>query len=209
VATYFVRNGMIGVNATYRLVPNVQWPGGGDDVALMAKWLKANIAQYGGDPNAIFMIGHSAGGTHLGTYLYDAGSQPADGPEIAGAIFLSPAVDVPPPGGPREPVVRQYFGEDPAKWRERAPVGLVEAYKGRRVPTFLVTAEFDPAEIEVPSSELYTKLCRKYDACPRYLQLQGHNHVSSAYGLNTDDPTFGADAMAFIRSALAPQTANR
>jgi triacylglycerol lipase len=209
IATYFVRNGMIGVNATYRLVPNVQWPGGGEDVASMAKWLKANIAQYGGDPEAIFMIGHSAGGTHLGTYLYHEGVRSADGAPIAGAILLSPAVGVPPPGGPREQVVRQYFGDDPAKWTERSPIGLVDAYKGRKVPTFIVTAEFDPAEIESPTAELYAKLCKKYEACPRYLQLRGHNHVSMAYSLNTDDEVFGQAVIDFVRATLAPQAATR
>jgi hypothetical protein len=33
------------------------------------------------------MIGNSAGGTHLATYLDNASVQPADGPSVAGAIW--------------------------------------------------------------------------------------------------------------------------
>jgi hypothetical protein len=91
----------------------------------------------------------------------------------------------------------------------RSPVGLVDAYSGRRIPTFVVTAEFDPVEIKSPAAELYAKLRKKYEACPRYLQLRGHSQVSMAYSMNTDDDVFGQAVIDFIRATLAPQTATR
>ena len=70
VATYFARQGMLGVNGTYRLAPAAQWPAAAQDVGLLVKWLKANASAHGGDPERIYLIGHSAGATHIATYLY-------------------------------------------------------------------------------------------------------------------------------------------
>ena len=38
--TYFARQGMLGVNGTYRLAPAAQWPAAAQDVGLLVKWLK-------------------------------------------------------------------------------------------------------------------------------------------------------------------------
>jgi hypothetical protein len=70
VATYFARQGMLGVNGTYRLAPAAKWPAAAQDVGLLVKWLKANAGAHGGDPERIYLIGHSAGATHIATYLY-------------------------------------------------------------------------------------------------------------------------------------------
>src|ERR1043165_9924573 len=59
VPMYFARNGMLGVNATYRLAPAAQWPAAAQDVASLVAWLKANAARYGGDPNPIHPLGHA------------------------------------------------------------------------------------------------------------------------------------------------------
>ncbi len=80
VATYFARQGMLGVNATYRLAPAAQWPAAAQDVGLLVQWLKANSAVHGGDPSRIYLLGHSAGATHVATYVYQKDLHPADGP---------------------------------------------------------------------------------------------------------------------------------
>ena len=51
---------VIGVN--YRLYPKVKAPVYIEDAAAAVAWAFKNIASYGGDPNAIFISGHSAGG---------------------------------------------------------------------------------------------------------------------------------------------------
>jgi acetyl esterase/lipase len=38
VATYFARQGMLGVNGTYRLAPAAKWPAAAQDVGLLVKW---------------------------------------------------------------------------------------------------------------------------------------------------------------------------
>ena len=45
----------------YRLVPEVRFPGFVEDSAAAVKWVRANIARFGGDPDRIVLAGHSAG----------------------------------------------------------------------------------------------------------------------------------------------------
>jgi len=208
VGVYFARNGMLGINATYRLVPGIKFPAGAEDIANVVRWAKANAARHGGDPNAIFLIGHSAGGTHVGGYLYSAAAQGPEGPQVAGAILLSPAVG-PETRGAREETARAYYGDDPALWVTNSPIGLYESYKGRKVPTSIVVAELDPTMIEAPAAELMAKICLQDKACPHFINVRGHNHISSALSLNSGDETFGPVLLDFIRGTLATRAASQ
>ena len=70
VATYFVKYGMIGMNATYRLAPEHPWPAGADDVVAALGWVRDNISDSGGDPDKVALMGQSAGATHVATYAF-------------------------------------------------------------------------------------------------------------------------------------------
>jgi acetyl esterase/lipase len=59
-----VEAGAIFVSIEYRLSGVAKWPAQLDDCLAALAWIYKNIAQYGGDPNRIFISGHSAGG-HL------------------------------------------------------------------------------------------------------------------------------------------------
>jgi len=196
VPTFFARHGIVGVNANYRLVPNVTWPEGGKDMAGIVTWLKGNVALHGGDPQRIFLMGHSAGGTHVAHYLNDAKVQAGGNPGIAGAILLSGAFHTA-KSGPRVKVSKAYYGDDPAKWDERTPFGMAKAYKGNKVPVFVITAELDPESIEHSGVDMFQLLCKR-DGCPRFKQVRGHNHLSVAVHLNTDDESLGPELLDFV-----------
>ena len=51
------------VSASYRLVPEVNFPAPLDDAMAALEWVWHNIATYGGDPDRIFSGGWSVGGT--------------------------------------------------------------------------------------------------------------------------------------------------
>jgi acetyl esterase/lipase len=53
--------GFTTVVVNYRLVPIVTFPSYVEDVALAVKWTTENIADYGGNTQNIFLMGHSAG----------------------------------------------------------------------------------------------------------------------------------------------------
>ena len=81
---------VVGVN--YRLTPKVQVNDCVNDAAAAVAWVFENIEKYGGDPNRIFVSGHSAGGylaamvgldkSRLGLYGIDAN-------KIAGLVPFS------------------------------------------------------------------------------------------------------------------------
>lgn len=61
VAEPFAKQGIITVVASYRLTPKFAHPAQPDDVKAAVAWIYRNIAQRGGDPDAIYISGHSAG----------------------------------------------------------------------------------------------------------------------------------------------------
>ncbi|MDP1618083.1 alpha/beta hydrolase [Phenylobacterium sp.] len=82
--------GFLAINPDYRLYPEVTYPDFLTDGALAVAWAVDNAARYGGDPQRIVLIGHSAGAYNaimLGlddSYLRDAGVDPARIRAVAG-----------------------------------------------------------------------------------------------------------------------------
>ncbi|GAB3543093.1 alpha/beta hydrolase [Spirosoma fluminis] len=55
------KQGIVAVVINYRLAPGVQVPAMLTDCARAVAWVTKHIAEYGGDPNRMFVMGHSAG----------------------------------------------------------------------------------------------------------------------------------------------------
>ncbi|HSZ71231.1 MAG TPA: alpha/beta hydrolase, partial [Cytophagaceae bacterium] len=68
VGKSFAANGITTVIINYRLWPETKYYGMAEDCARAVTWVKKNIRQYGGDPNEIFVSGHSSGG-HLAALI--------------------------------------------------------------------------------------------------------------------------------------------
>ncbi|MCY2974333.1 MAG: alpha/beta hydrolase [Planctomycetota bacterium] len=58
---WFVDKGFVFVSTNYRLLPNVTMEVIITDVAQSLGWVHRNIRDHGGDPNRVFVMGHSAG----------------------------------------------------------------------------------------------------------------------------------------------------
>jgi acetyl esterase/lipase len=98
VGQFLASQGVGVVMPNYRLSPRVKHPEHVRDVARAVAWTRAHIAEYGGDPGRIFLMGHSAGG-HLvallatdETYLRAEGLKTAD---VKGVIASSGVYDIP------------------------------------------------------------------------------------------------------------------
>jgi acetyl esterase/lipase len=97
VAKALARRGYVAVVPDYRIFPEVCYPEFLDDGALVVRWVKDNIAQFGGDPEKIFLKGHSAG-AHIaamlaidGRWLDKVGLKPRR--DIAGLIGIAGPYD--------------------------------------------------------------------------------------------------------------------
>ncbi|MBC8082855.1 MAG: alpha/beta hydrolase [Hymenobacter sp.] len=56
------KQGVVAVVLNYRLSPQVEVPAMADDCARAVIWTTRHIRKYGGDPQRLFLMGHSAGG---------------------------------------------------------------------------------------------------------------------------------------------------
>ncbi|MFI7067463.1 alpha/beta hydrolase fold domain-containing protein [Kribbella sp. NPDC050124] len=56
------RTGAVVVSGTYRRAPEHRFPAAHDDALAILQWVRENIAEHGGDPDRIALIGDSAGG---------------------------------------------------------------------------------------------------------------------------------------------------
>lgn len=96
VAQAFAARGAIVVVPDYRVYPAVTFPGFLQDGAAATAWVFNNIPKWGGDPNDIFLIGHSAGAYNAimlaldDQYLASAGISTA---KLAGAVGISGPYD--------------------------------------------------------------------------------------------------------------------
>jgi len=64
----FAGQQFVAVVPDYRLVPEVRFPAFVEDGALAARWARDNAARFGGDPNRITIVVHSAG-AYIGSML--------------------------------------------------------------------------------------------------------------------------------------------
>jgi acetyl esterase/lipase len=105
----------------YRLSPGVSHPAHIQDVARAVAWVRANIGEHGGDPDALFVVGHSAGGYLAGLIATDARYLEAEGlslRSLRGAIPVSGFfyVDEVAPDRPEH-----VWGTDRSTWLEASP----------------------------------------------------------------------------------------
>jgi triacylglycerol lipase len=191
---FAAKNGMIGVNVTYRLAPANPWPAAPQDLAAAMKWVVQNIASYSGDPARIFLTGSSAGAAIVASFVADPKLHPAaDNLGVKGLLLLAGVYDF---TGFTDPSTKAYLGDDPTKYTERSPlIGLMN----NKVPMFLAWAELDPPFIVKQSEILYANLCNK-NRCPKKIWLPNHSHMSTVLAVNTKDTQLADAMLDFIRS---------
>lgn len=94
----------------YRLVPQVRFPGFVEDCAAAVRWVRANAARYGGDPDRIVIVGHSAGAYNGAMIALDPRFLGADRAGLRGFVGLAGPYDFLPLNGP---ITTAAFGNAP------------------------------------------------------------------------------------------------
>jgi triacylglycerol lipase len=196
VADFFARNGFIGINANYRLAEHAQWPGGGEDVGAAVAWARQNVAQYGGDPKRIFIMGHSSGATHVATYAFRTELHPKGGPGIRGAICMSGNYFLNRQNP--DPNHIAYYGADMDRWAERS---LVDHAQWGDFAVFLSTAEYEPFPFNRSFVAMTDALCARAGRMPRIKYFLGHNHSSEQMAIGTGDADIEGELLDFVRSS--------
>lgn len=146
--------GFVAIVADYRLYPEVRYPAFLEDGALAVKWAVQRAREYGGDPDRIVLVGHSAGAYNavmLGLdprYLREAGVDPAKVKAVAG---LAGPYDFLPLEGA---ITRRTFGE-----AADLPATQPLAHVGKTSPAaFLATGDADTVVYPRNTAALARKL---------------------------------------------------
>ena len=99
VGQFLAGQGIGVVLPNYRLSPYVRHPDHVKDVARAVAWTRDHIAEYGGSPGRIFLLGHSAGGHLVSLLATDESYLKAEGMKCAdlrGVMTFSGVYHLPP-----------------------------------------------------------------------------------------------------------------
>ena len=178
IAEPFVKQGVITAVASYRLTGSgAHYPDQADDVKSAVKWLFENIGQYGGNPEAVYVGGHSAGAilsASIGVdraWLTDMG-MPKD--ILKGIVPVSGPYDVRDRGRPGE----LYAYAPTAALREQASPIL---HITDPVPTALIAVGSEEQYQE--SSMAFADELKAAGVNTYYLLLDGQDHKDTALSL--------------------------
>jgi acetyl esterase/lipase len=148
----FMEKGFVFVSTNYRLLPGVEMGTIIRDIAKAIRWVHDHIADHGGDPKRLLVMGHSAGaqlaalisidGRYLGAeglpLSIIKGCVPVDGDTYdVPAIIETAETRRRVHGQPQAKFGhREKFGNDPEKHRDFSAVTHVA--KGKSIPPFLI-----------------------------------------------------------------------
>lgn len=198
----FMDKGFVFVSTNYRLLPVVDMETIVSDIAKSIRWVHEHIAEFGGDPDRLLVMGHSAGAQLAALICADdrylkteglplsiiKGCVPVDGDTFdVPAIIETAETRRRVHGQPQAKFGhREKFGNDPAKHRDLSVVTHVA--KGKAIPPFLILHVADHPDTTAQAQRLASAL--KDAGIPVKVhggQETTHNKINADLGL-PDDP---------------------
>ena len=174
----FASAGMVTAVVNYRLSPGVSHPAHIEDAAASFAWVKRHIADYGGNPDQIFIVGHSAGAYLLallaldGKYLAKHGLSARD---IRGMAPISAFYWVERTGvAPDRP--KSVWGTDEKVWVDASPAHHLRA---DAPPTLIVYADGDEPWRRQQNVEMAQALKSAGVKRVEIVQIAERSHMSS------------------------------
>jgi arylformamidase len=198
----FTEHGMVFVSVNYRLLPQVEMETLVEDVAKSLGWVHKNIDKYGGDPNRIVVMGHSAGAQLAALLCTDEQYLKAEGvpfKSLQGCVPVDgDTYDIPAMIETTETRLRLHgqplptfghrlkFGNNPEKHRKFSAVSHVT--KGKGIPPFLILYVGENHDTEAQAKRLAGVL-KESDIPVKIFGAKNtyHTKLSADLGL-PDDP---------------------
>ncbi len=186
----FARNGVAFVSTGYRLSPKVKHPAHIEDVAKGFAWTTANIGKYGGNPGALFVSGHSAGG-HLAALLATdedyLKAEKLSLSNIKGAIPVSGVFVV----SPRQEKV---FGSDAEVCKKASPRNHVR----EGLPPFLVIYAENDMGMLGQQAEAFAKALKEQKVEETLVMGKDRNHGTIMMRMAAEDDPATQAVLEFI-----------
>lgn len=199
-ARAYASRGFVVVLPDYRKVPSVHFPAFVEDAADAVKWTRDHAREFGGDPNRIAVVGHSAGAYAVAMIALDArwlrqAGAPAD--TIKAAVGLSGPYDFYPFTEMRG---RDALGGWPRPW-ETQPISFARA---DAPPMLLITGTADKL-VEPRNSETLAARLSALGATAELKEYprQGHEDIAMALSVpfRSKAPVLD-DSVAFLNRTL-------
>ncbi len=178
LAGALARKGYVTVVPDYRVYPAVRFPGFLEDSAKAVRWARDNAAKFGGDPDTIYLMGHSAGAYNAAMLAFDGRWLKAVGlspRRIAGFIGLAGPYDFLPL---KDGTLAAIFGGNNRP--ETQPINYVS--RGAP-PSLLATGTLDTTVEPANSSRLAARLrAAGNDVTVRRYAATGHVTILGGFG---------------------------
>jgi acetyl esterase/lipase len=198
----FNQHGIVLVSTNYRLSPAATHPAHVGDLAAAIRWVHDHAGEFGGDPNKIVLMGHSAG-CHLVTlvtldprYLAKVNLRPADVRGVVawsgGAYDLVQKVEQ---GGVYADYIKQAFGDSVDNWRDASPVS--HANSAKDAPTFLFVS-IEAGNASHQAAERLATLIRDAGGKATSKLVEGRDHFGANHFLGAPDDTTGSVLLDFV-----------
>ena len=177
---YFCSRGWVFVSLNYRLVPKVDLLTQLQDSADAIAWVHTHIADHGGNPRQLHLMGHSAGAHHVAILATNERFLKAAGTDLSilkSVVELdTQALDVPRMMSGSENVTYvQAFGKDERRWREVSPLHHVT--EGKDIPPFLLVVA-DDREQKIEQATAFQKALQAAEVRCDFVEAPEHNHGS-------------------------------
>jgi len=184
-AEYWVNRGFLLISINYRLIPDAYPMQQAEDVAQALAASQGMITTWGGDPDAFFLMGHSAG-AHLVDLL---GAAPEKAFALGakrwlGTISLdSAAVDVPDiMARPHRLLYDRAFGEDPENWQALSPLHQLNA----NATPFLLVCSTARKEVCPLAQRFADKASSLKVRAAVFPIAMSHKHINQKLGKDSD-----------------------
>ena len=199
----FMDKGFVFVSTNYRLLPTVNMETIVGDIATSIHWVHDHIAEWGGDPDRLLVMGHSAGAQLAALICVDERYLKKEGLSLAiikccvpvdGDTYDIPAIIETAEtrrrvhGQPQAKFGhREKFGNDPAKHRDFSAVTHIA--KDKKIPPFLILHVAEHPDTSAQAQRLGTAL--KEAGLPVTVfgaRETTHNKITANLG-QPDDPS--------------------
>ncbi len=192
----FVDKGYLFVSTNYRFVPDVTVKEMTCDIAKAIRWIHDHAKEYGGDPNSVFVMGHSAGAHLSALVCTDDRYLKAEGLSLSiikGCVPVDTAAyDIPRRMATAKPLAaalyRQAFGKDKSSQKEFSPVTHVA--KGKSIPPFLILHVADRPDSKA-QSHMFADQLKDAGIFAEVVPVPDTTHrtINTNLGLPDDRPT--------------------
>jgi len=190
-ARTYAKQGIGVVVTNYRLSPGVKHPEHVKDVARALAWTYKNVKKHGGNPDAIVLCGHSAGG-HLvalvtadESYLKDLG---VGTKVIKGVVPISGVYNVP------DGFMPNVFGKEGQK---ASPLRFAR----EELPPFLIFyADKDMIGCDKEPSEAFCKALKEKKVTAKTVEVTSSNHLDVLLKAGTADSETSKAIVEFVRT---------